>query len=305
MAKSENTFVESKEQLNTSAASGMDGGRMRMSIGIVVMLVGVFGAAIVTYVSGDDAFVGNIIMLLCMFICLSTAAFGLRTLSIVLTGLQVASFFAVRIYSMIVNGNFIPFLDYLWIAIPAVSMLGMTLFASGFELLKINNNVMMQQINELTIIDPLTSLYNLRGLYMDAQTQISYAERNGNKITLMVVKLRYPKEMQAVLKKDQFSMVIKRLATILTDTVRLEDKVYSIGSDGEFAILLTCDKVGAKIVEKRMRGKMDNTEWLAGVASRPIRAEVKMGYLEYNKERFNRDISGFLENVSEEVEYDI
>lgn len=305
MAQSENISAEGKEQLNTSAASGMDGGRMRMSIGIVIMLVGVFAAAILTYASGDDAFLGNIIMLLSMFVCLSIAAFGLRTLSIVLTGLQIASFFAVKIYSMIVNGNSIPFLDYLWIAIPAIAMLGMTLFSSGFELLKINNNVMMQQINELAIIDSLTGLYNLRGLYMDAQTQISYAERNGNKITLMLVKLRYPQEMRAVLKKDQFSMVIKRLATLLTDTVRLEDKVYSISPDGEFAILLTCDNAGAKIVEKRMRAKMDNPEWLSGVAQRPIRGEVKMGYLEYNKDRFNRDINGFLENVAEEVEYDI
>ena len=140
---------------------------------------------------------------------------------------------------------------------------------------------------------------------MDMQTQISYAERNGKAISLMIVKLRYPKEMKAVLKKNQYNKVVKGLSKLICDTVRLEDKVYSIDQEGKFAILLTCDKMGCRLVEGRLRGKIDRPEWLAGISDKPIRGEVKIGYIEYSKDTFNRDAAGFLAAVEEEVEFDV
>ena len=276
-----------------------------MSLGVIIMLLGVLISVVISYMAEDDAFSENLIMTVAMFVCLGLAAFGLKTLAIVLTSLQVAGYLAFKIYGLMVNGEILKLYSYLWIVAPVVGMVGIILFASGLEKLKVNNQVLMRQIDELSIIDPLTGLYNLRGLYMDAQTQISYAERKGNAISVMMIKLRYPEEMKTVLKQEQYNLVIKRLATLLCDTVRLEDKVYSVGPDGKFAIILTCDKAGTKIVEKRMRGKIDSPEWLKDISNKPIRGEVKLGYLEYSSEKFHRDISSFIASVEEEVEYDI
>lgn len=296
---------ENKGTLETSASAGMNSGKQKLSIGICILLCAVFAGAFVMSLAKAELRTENILMLLGMFICAGVSIFGLKTLAIVLTGLQIVSFVAYKLYGLLVMSLPMDINSYAWILIPAISMVGMSIFASGMSKLAIENNVLRRQVDELVMIDPLTGLNNLRSIYMDIQAQISYAERNGKSISLMIIKLRYAAEMKKVLSKNQFNSVVKALATVISDTVRLEDKVYSIAPDGVFAIVLTCDKGGTKVVEKRMRSKLETPDWIAGISEKPIRAEVKMGALEYQKEKFHRDANGYIDSVMEEVEYDI
>ncbi len=139
---------------------------------------------------------------------------------------------------------------------------------------------------------------------MDIQTQISFSERNNTSISLMIIRPRYRKELKDVLKKNQYETVIVKLSKLVYDTVRLEDKVYSLDGDGTIGILLTCDRAGAKLVEKRIRGIIENTKVFDDIAEKPIRMEIQLGYLEYKKE-YNRDAIQFKSLVEEEVAYDL
>ncbi len=99
--------------------------------------------------------------------------------------------------------------------------------------------------------------------------------------------------------------MIKQLSLLLVDTVRLEDRVYSIDENGGFAVILTCDKEGTKIVEGRLRSKLDDPKWFDGVSDKKIRTEIKLGYLQYDKTKYNRNANLFKDDVEEEVNYDI
>lgn len=304
--KDKNISNENDTSINESASNILvTGGRTRQNVGFMVMMVGVFITAIVLRFEGDESAVKGLIMIFALLVALILSGFGFKTLSIIMISLQVVAYITLTVFGILVNGDKFNHLQIIWVIAPVMSMIGMSIFSSGIEKMRIGNRVLMRQVEELAILDPLTGLYNLRGLYMDMQTQISYAERNGKAVSLMIIKLRYPEEMKAILKKNQYSMVVKGLSKLICDTVRLEDKVYSIGPDGKFAILLTCDKPGCRIVEGRIRPKIDSGAWLEGISDKPIRGEVKIGYIEYSKERINRDIGGFLAAVEEEVEYDI
>ena len=111
--------------------------------------------------------------------------------------------------------------------------------------------------------------------------------------------------LKTVLKKAQVDEVLIRLAKIVYDTVRLEDSVYVIDDVGSLGVLLTCDSSGARIVEERLRKKIDDPAAFDGIAQSPIRAEVKIGYLQYRKDEFQRDAMLLKERVEEEVEYDL
>ena len=154
------------------------------------------------------------------------------------------------------------------------------------------------------MIDPLTGFYNLRSMYMDIQTQISYSERNNTSISLMIIRPRYRKELKDVLKKSQYESVIVKLSKLVYDTVRLEDKVYALDNEGTVGVLLTCDRAGGKLVEKRIRKKIEETKEFENIAEKPIRMEIQLGYLEYKKE-YNRDAIMFKSLVEEEVAYDL
>ena len=183
-------------------------------------------------------------------------------------------------------------------------VVGSVLYVNGQKKLQTENALLKRQVEELIMIDPLTNLYNLRSMFMDIQTQVSFAERNNQHISLMVIKLKYHEQLKKVLNQNQYEQVLVKVSKYVVDTVRLEDRVYAIDDIGSLAIILTTDALGCKSVVMRLRNKLDNTEAFMDIASQPIRVEVKIGYLEYNKEEFQRDARLFLSKVEEEASFD-
>ena len=279
-------------------------GKTLEDIGISVLLIALFSATIVDSLGGEFLFTENLVMTIVTFVAVLLAAIRVTNIPAIIAGIATISYIAYKLYQMFAQGGIIEGLSYLWIAIPGLAVLGMALFSKGIQRLQRDNNVLSKQVEDLIMIDPLTGFYNLRSMYMDIQTQISYAERNNTYISLMIIRPRYRKELKDVLNKEQYEKVIVTFSKIVYETVRLEDRVYSLDSDGTVGVLLTCDRQGAKLVEKRIRTKIDNTNAFDNIAKKPIRMEIQLGFLEYKKE-YNRDAIKFKSLVEEEVAYDI
>lgn len=279
-------------------------GKTLEDVGISVLLIALFAATIVCALSDDWLFNENLVMTIVTFVAVLLTAIRVASIPVIIAALETICYIAYKIYQVVMMSAQIPGLSYLWIAIPGLSVLGMSLFIKGVQRLQRDNNILSKQVEDLIMIDPLTGFYNLRSMYMDIQTQISYAERNNTSISLMIIRPRYRKELKDVLKKPQYETVIVNLSKIVYDTVRLEDKVYSLDGDGTIGVLLTCDRQGSKLVEKRIRNKIENTDVFNNIAEKPIRMEIQLGYLEYKKE-YNRDAIQFKSLVEEEVAYDL
>lgn len=279
-------------------------GKTLEDIGISVLLIALFSATIVDSLGGEFLFTENLVMTIVTFVAVLLAAIRVTNIPAIIAGIATVSYIAYKLYQMFAQGGTIEGLSYLWIAIPGLAVLGMALFSKGIQRLQRDNNVLSKQVEDLIMIDPLTGFYNLRSMYMDIQTQISYSERNNTYISLMIIRPRYRKELKDVLNKEQYEKVIVTFSKIVYETVRLEDRVYSLDSDGTVGVLLTCDRQGAKLVEKRIRTKIDNTNAFDNIAKKPIRMEIQLGFLEYKKE-YNRDAIKFKSLVEEEVAYDI
>ena len=279
-------------------------GKTLEDVGISVLLIALFAITIVCSLSDMTLFNENLIMTIVTFIAVLLAAMRVTSIPVIIASLETVCFIAFKIYQVFGLDASIKNLSYVWVAIPGIAVLGMSLFIKGVQRLQRDNNVLSQQVEDLIMIDPLTGFYNLRSMYMDIQTQISFSERNNTSISLMIIRPRYRKELKDVLKKNQYETAIVKLSKIIYDTVRLEDKVYSLDGDGTIGILLTCDRAGAKLVEKRIRNNIENTDAFNEIAEKPIRMEIQLGFLEYKKE-YNRDAIQFKSLVEEEVAYDL
>ncbi|MDO4948193.1 MAG: diguanylate cyclase [Fibrobacter sp.] len=279
-------------------------GKTLEDIGISVLLIALLVDVIVCSLSGQDLFNENLVLTIITFLAVLLTAVRVTSIPVIIAALETVCFVAYKLYQTFALDASVPFLSYLWVAIPGLAVLGMSLFSKGVQRLQRDNNVLSKQVEDLIMIDPLTGFYNLRSMYMDIQTQISYSERNNTSISLMIIRPRYRKELKDVLKKVEYENAIVKLSKIIYDAVRLEDKVYSLDGDGTIGVLLTCDRAGAKIVDKRIRKKLEETEEFNKIAQKPIRMEVQIGYLEYKKE-YNRDAINFKSLVEEEVAYDI
>lgn len=279
-------------------------GKTLEDVGISVLLIALFAATIVCALSDQYLFQENLVMTIITFVAVLLTAIRVVSIPVIICSLQTICYLAYKIYQVIGLDAKLPGLSYMWVAIPGLAVLGMSLFIKGVQRLQRDNNVLSKQVEDLIMIDPLTGFYNLRSMYMDIQTQISYSERNNTSISLMIIRPRYRKELKDVLKKAQYEKVIVSLSKIIYDTVRLEDKVYSLDGDGTVGVLLTCDRQGSKLVEKRIRNNIEKSEAFNTIAEKPIRMEIQLGYLEYKKE-YNRDAIQFKSLVEEEVAYDL
>ena len=275
-------------------------------LGLGLMLLAFILAVVVTSVTGSDHSTENIIMTVALAAAALVTVSGYLTMAIIVAAVTTVAFAGLKIYSVMSMQKDFPPISFLWIILPAMCVVGIALYVKRYSPLTLENALLKKQIAELVMIDPITGLYNLRSMFMDIQTQISYAERNNSPISLMILRLRYPAEMRKVLKQSQYEKVIKQLSLLVVDTVRLEDRVYSIDENGGFGVILTCDKEGTRIVEKRLREKLDDPKWFAGISDKEqIRAEIKVGYLQYDKSKYNRNANMFKDDVEEEVQYDI
>lgn len=279
-------------------------GKTLEDVGISVLLLAMLVDVIVCSLSDRALFNENLLMTIITFIAVLLTALRVTSVPVIIAALETVCFVAYKLYQIFTFEPSVIGISYLWVVIPGLAVLGISLFIKGVQRLQRDNNVLSKQVEDLIMIDPLTGFYNLRSMYMDIQTQISYSERNNTAISLMIVRPRYRKELKDVLKKSEYESTIVKLSKIVYDTVRLEDKVYSLDRDGTIGVLLTCDRAGSKLVEKRLRKKIEETDVFNSIASKPIRMEVQIGYLEYKKE-YNRDAIQFKSLVEEEVAYDI
>ncbi len=274
-------------------------------LGISLLMLSFILAVIVTAYSGSEHLAENLVMTISLAIAVVITVAGYLMMAVIVAAVATMIYAGLKIYSiMVLSSEMVP-ISFLWLIIPAMCVVGIALYVKRYSPLTLENALLKKQISELVMIDPVTGLYNLRSLFMDIQTQISYAERNDSPISLMILRLRYPAEMKKVLKSSQYDQVVKQLSMLIVDTVRLEDRVYSIDENGGFGIILTCDKEGTKIVEKRLRTKLDDPKWFAGISDKQIRTEIRMGYLQYDKAKYNRNANEFKDDVEEEVNYDM
>jgi GGDEF domain-containing protein len=280
-------------------------GYLVQDIGLVLLLAGLFAGAITVSFTEKTMQFEAIIMLLGTFAALLFAGFKLFSLSCALAGLEVTIYTAYRLYLFLSYDTDIPMLSFVWIFLPILSVAAMYLFISGNRRLELENDVLREQVEELVMIHPLTKLYNLRSLYNDLNVQTAYSERNKMSLSLMIIVLKYEAELASILSRHNYESVIQKLAQIVVDTVRVEDKTYSIDSKGSLGVILTCDKAGSEIAIRRLRNRISEKDAFAGITDTAIKIEVKMACLEYDSEQFGNNMILFKQRVENELQYDV
>ncbi len=280
-------------------------GYLFQDIGLVLLLACLFTGAITVSYTPRAMLIESVIMLLGTFTALLFAGFKLFGISCVLAGLEVTIYTAYRLYLFLSYDTEIPMLSFVWIFLPLVTVAVMYLFVSGNHRLELENDILREQVEELVMVNPLTKLYNLRSLYYDLNVQVSYAERNKMPLSLMVIVLKYEAELASILSRQNYERVIQRLAQIVVDTVRVEDKTYSIDQKGSLAIIMTSDKTGSDIAMRRLKSRISEKNAFSGITDAAIKIDVKIASMEYDKEEYGDNMMLFKQRVENELQYDV
>ena len=273
-------------------------------LGLLLYLFSLFGAALALAFCEEGRLVEYCILFAVMSASAILTAYRFRSLAAGLTGLQLLTFMVYSLFRALVQSVAIVPLAYAWILLPLLSLAGMQLFTHEMYQIEQTNEKLNEQMESIVLLDALSGLYNLRALYIDLQRQMAYCSRNKTPISLMIIRLRYSDELHSLLHQQHFNDLIQRLAELLSDTVRLEDRCYMVDPQtGEFAVLLTCNKAGSVFVRKRIEEACARPDAFTGIIDKAIRVDLRMACVEYD-ESIASAIE-FKHKVDSELQYDV
>ncbi|WP_290921541.1 GGDEF domain-containing protein [Halodesulfovibrio sp.] len=112
---------------------------------------------------------------------------------------------------------------------------------------------------KMSLLDPLTELYNSRYLLSRADQEFSVFERTGQTMALLMADIDHFKYVNDRFGHAVGDVVLQQVAKIMQSSVRKADIVARVGGE-EFALLLPNSTTeGAMILAERIREKIEHT----------------------------------------------
>jgi diguanylate cyclase (GGDEF)-like protein len=99
------------------------------------------------------------------------------------------------------------------------------------------NKILLRQLEEMAVRDPLTGLFNYRQLHVSLEQEIQRSKRYGNALSVFIVDVDHFKTIN-----DKFGhlfgdYVLKKLGEIMQHTLRSSDTLFRYGGEELFIIL--------------------------------------------------------------------
>src|ERR1700722_19224792 len=132
-----------------------------------------------------------------------------------------------------------------------------------YAAIAIENARAVEKIQELTITDDCTGLYNARHLYKTLETEVYRSARFGYEFSVIFLDLDHFKHVNDTYGHLVGSKLLQEIGFKIKSQLRLIDYAFRYGGD-EFVILLPqTDKHSALVVAKRIQEMMRKTVFLA------------------------------------------
>lgn len=114
-------------------------------------------------------------------------------------------------------------------------------------------NFMYTRTKQMTLVDPLTGLYNRRHFDKCFEREFMRAKRYGNALSIAVIDVDFFKNINDTHGHSFGDFVLREIAYLATSTVRTTDMIFRYGGE-EFAIIFTeTDRDSAIIPLERLR----------------------------------------------------
>jgi len=137
---------------------------------------------------------------------------------------------------------------------------------ADYAAIAIENARAVRRIQELSITDDCTRLYNARHMFNVLADEIHRSQRFGYEFSLLFLDLDHFKRINDEHGHLIGSQLLAQVGRLLRENLRLVDSAFRYGGD-EFAILLPqTSKEAALFVAKRLMAVFRNERWLAGKA---------------------------------------
>ena len=273
-------------------------------LGILLFMISVAAAALITALGGRDMLYQNVAMMLAVLLSSVLLAMRAKVAGAVTAGLTILVFAAYKLYMRFSYAAAIEWTAFLWPFIVLGALGGMTLFISLFSVIEGVNGVLNKRLDELTVMDPLTGLENMRSMVMSLKRYMALSRRNGTEMGLMMVRLRYADEIKKVLTRAQFGDLRHNIAITVQNALRLEDRVFSIDENGSLGIIYFSKEAGVTVVKSRVLSAVANKNMLPDLNEQALTVELSAVYKQYDTS-YGDDAMRYISDLEKEFAYEV
>ncbi len=145
----------------------------------------------------------------------------------------------------------------------------------------IDNAKMHKKMQDLTIIDELTGLYNYRYFRNKLFDEMRRADRYHQKMSLLMLDIDHFKELNDSQGHQTGNIVLQEIAAVIKQAVRDVDIVARYGGEEFMIILPQTDADNARMIAERIRSQIDQSFFSNSQGQRHIKATISIGIAVY------------------------
>lgn len=273
-------------------------------IGIFLFLIVTIGIVITISSAPSENYSVYMVLMFITFVASIFAFNGKTSTAVVIAGTVVSIWAAYKLYNLFVSGAVLIIWDYIWLVLPLAHAGSACLFWYGSSRLEQENIMLRDRVEKYVMVDSLTGLYNLRALYREIPSQSRYCVRHDIAMSILMIQLKYENELRSFLSNQEFNQLRQKMAEIVQNELRVEDKLYAIDESGSLAAMLITDYTGCSVVARRIRSSVESPEAFKGIADRNVVVAIKIAFKECSEENGRNPIE-FKKSVENELQYDV
>ncbi len=273
-------------------------------LGVFLFIASMAGASAITALSDQSLLAQHLILIFANLLIALLVVMRARIAGPVVTGLSILVFAIYKVYSYLANDTPVEWTAYLWFVILLMTLGGLTLFISLHSSIEAVNAILYQRIDELTVMDPVTGLENIRSMIRTLSRYMALSIRKGTDMGLMMIRLRYAQEIRKVLSTQQFNTLRHNMARIVEDLLRMEDRVFSMDEQGSMGVIYFSPENGALVVKNRIIEAIEKADLMPDLNEKSLRVEISIVYRQFDA-AMGKDSVKYISDLEKEFAYEV
>ncbi|HBJ2611315.1 diguanylate cyclase [Clostridium botulinum] len=281
----------------------MDRFSKNIDICIILLLLNFFCICSFIYFNLGKNIMLNFIMLGSLFMVTIVAYFRGIVEGFLFSAMIIFFYVTFIIYNNTIHRNPVELITYIWMVDIPLSAFISGKLSENINLIQSINTRLQKEYRDLITIDKTTGLSNLKGFYIDLYREMSKAKRHKLNLSLMIVKIQYYDELNAILGEKEMEEILKIISNVITLAIRGEDISYKLNKDTLAILMPSTNLQGAEVVKNRIKESISEKNLKIKQEDKNVNIDIKVGIVEYKntiKEAFE-----FKELAETELEYDV
>ncbi|APC84813.1 GGDEF domain-containing protein [Clostridium botulinum] len=281
----------------------MDRFSKNIDICIILLLLNLFCIYSFIYFNLGKNIMLNFIMLGSLFMVTIVAYFRGIVEGFLFSAMIIFFYVTFIIYNNTIHRNPVELITYIWMVDIPLSAFISGKLSENINLIQSINTRLQKEYRDLITIDKTTGLSNLKGFYIDLDREMSKAKRHELNLSLMIVKIQYYDELNAILGEKKMEEILKIISNVITLAIRGEDISYKLNKDTLAILMPSTNLQGAEVVKNRIKESISEENLKIKQEDKNVNIDIKVGIVEYKntiKEAFE-----FKELAEKELEYDV